>query len=185
MPTEARAADWLRPLLGALTVLGTAVVLTLAVIAIRSSRGEQGSPGPGWVRAATLTEVAREDVVYVSSARVFVVADTPGPIALSALSPHLGERVLYCLSSGYFEDPAHGDKFDRFGDYALGPAPRGLDHVAIQVQGGVVWVNPQMASDGPPRGQPNAEPPVGPFCRYGEGPKPGFAIPGHRAASAT
>jgi hypothetical protein len=34
-------------------------------------------------------------------------------MALLARSPHLGERVMYCPSSMSFEDPAHGDKFDR------------------------------------------------------------------------
>ena len=96
----------------------------------------------------------------------YVVADPPQtPLALLALSPHLGERVNYCLSSTWFEDPVHGDKFDRLGNYMVGPAPRGLDRLATLVQDGVVWVNPNEITLGPPRGSQVAfEPPAGPFC---------------------
>ena len=69
----------------------------------------------------------------------YVVVDPPQtPIALLAQSTHLGERLIYCRSSGWFEDLAHGTKFDRLGSYELGPAPRGLDRLATFVQDGVV-----------------------------------------------
>jgi hypothetical protein len=49
-----------------------------------------------------------------------------------------------------FEDPAHGTKFGRLGNNELGPAPRGLDHLATIVQDGIVWVNPKEVTPGPP-----------------------------------
>jgi Rieske Fe-S protein len=103
-------------------------------------------------------------VVSLPEVPAYVVVDPPGtPIALLALSTHLGEKVIYCRSSGWFEDPAHGTKFDRLGNYGLGPAPRGLDRLATLVQDGVVWVNPNEVTLGPPRGRHDIRP-TGPFC---------------------
>jgi len=75
----------------------------------------------------------------------------------------MGEPVEYCPSSDWFEDPAHGSKFDRLGRYELGPAPRGLARMRTVVLDGVVWVNPSEVTLGPPRGE-HAARPAGPFC---------------------
>ncbi len=159
----------------AVVALGAVIVLILAFVLVRMALDDGGSPGPGWVRAGTVDQVSSAQVVYVPTAEIFVVATSDGPIALSAVSPHLGERILFCPSSGWFEEPLHGEKFDRFGHYGVGPAPRGMDHVAIEVRGSNVWVDPAMVSDGSPRGEPKARPPAGPFCQNGEGSRPGFA----------
>jgi Rieske Fe-S protein len=103
-------------------------------------------------------------VVSLPEVPAYIVIDPPRtPIALLARSTHLGERVIYCRSSGWFEDPAHGTKFDRLGNYELGPAPRGLDRLATLVQDGVVWVNPNEVTLGPARGSHDIKP-NGPFC---------------------
>jgi hypothetical protein len=123
------------------------------------------SPGAGWVRAGSVQEVRAEGVVLLSELPAYVVADPPrSPITFLARSTHLGERIVYCQSSGWFEDPAHGTKFDRLGNYALGPADRGLDRLATLVQDGVVWVNPNEITLGPERGSHRVKPPAGPFC---------------------
>jgi Rieske Fe-S protein len=123
------------------------------------------SPGAGWVRVGSVQEVRAEGVVLLSELPAYVVADPPRtPITLLARSPHLGERIVYCQSSGWFEDPAHGARFDRLGNYVLGPADRGLDRLATLVQDGVVWVNPNAVTLGPARGSREVEPPAGPFC---------------------
>jgi hypothetical protein len=102
--------------------------------------------------------------VYVAELDAYVVADPPqSPIALLARSPQMGEPVEYCPSSDWFEDPAHGSKFDRLGRYELGPAPRGLDRMASIVADGVVWVDPTEITLGPPR-EEKAAAPAGPFC---------------------
>ena len=122
------------------------------------------SPGAGWVRVGSIQDVRSRGVVPLPEVPAYVVVDPPRtPISLLARSTHLGERVIYCRSSGWFEDPAHGTKFDRLGDYGLGPAPRGLDRLATLVQDGVVWVNPNEVTPGPPRGTPDIKP-TGPFC---------------------
>jgi Rieske Fe-S protein len=106
--------------------------------------------------------------MFLSELRAYVVADPPRtPIALQARSPHLGEPVVYCQSSMWFEEPAHGAKFDRLGRYVLGPAPRGLDRLATIVQDGVVWVNPNEITLGPARGEHDSRP-GGPFCSGGD-----------------
>ncbi len=174
MSVEAGSSPRRAPLV-VLAALGAVIVVIIAFVLVRTALDEGGSPGPGWIRAATLDQVRSAGVVYVPAARGFVVSGPNGPIALSAISPHLGERTLFCSSSGLFEEPQHGEKFDRLGDYPVGPAPRGMDHIGIQVRDGDVWVDPAMVSDGPPRGEPKAQPPTGPFCQNCERSRPGFA----------
>ena len=144
-------------------VLAVSLLLGLAVV--RSLVAER-SPGTGWVRVGSIQDVRSRGVVPLPEVPAYVVADPPeSPLALLALSPHLGERVNYCRSSTWFEDPVHGAKFDRLGNYMVGPAPRGLDRLATIVQDDVVWVNPNEIELGPPRVLRGAyEPPAGPFC---------------------
>jgi nitrite reductase/ring-hydroxylating ferredoxin subunit len=148
-----------------LVIFVVAVSLFLGLAIVRSLVAER-TPGTGWVRVGSIQDVRSRGVVPLPEVPAYVVADPPeSPLALLALSPHLGERVNYCRSSTWFEDPVHGAKFDRLGNYMVGPAPRGLDRLATIVQDGVVWVNPNEIELGPPRGSRGAyEPPPGPFC---------------------
>jgi hypothetical protein len=124
------------------------------------------SPGAGWVRVGSVEDVRAEGVTSVPQVPAYVVADPPRtPITLLAVSPHLGERITYCTSSGWFEDLAHGAKFDREGNYRLGPAEHGLDRLATLVRDGVVWVNPSEITPGPAKGSSDGIPPAGPFCQ--------------------
>ena len=159
-------------LLWFLVTLGVVGVISGAVVAITASRTDKHALGPGWVRAATLAEVRTEGVVYVASADAFVVANGADPLALSALNPHLGERVLFCPTSDWFESPGDGSKFDRFGNYGLGPSPRGLDRIAITILDGAVWIDPTAVTPGPARFDATPSPPTGQFCQLGEGPEP-------------
>jgi Rieske Fe-S protein len=142
-------------------VVAVSLLLGLAVFRFLVA---EWSPGAGWVRVGSIQDVRSRGVLPLPEVPAYVVADPPRtPIALLARSTHLGERVFYCRSSGWFEDPAHGTKFDRLGNYELGPAPRGLDRLATLVQDGVVWVNPNETTLGPPRGSHDIKP-AGPFC---------------------
>jgi hypothetical protein len=146
-----------------LVILVVAVSLLLGFYVVRSLVAEP-SPGAGWVRVGSIQDVRSQGVVPLPEVPAFVVVDPPQtPIALLARSTHLGERLIYCRSSGWFEDPAHGTKFDRLGNYELGPAPRGLDRLATLVEDGVVWVNPNEVTPGPPRGSHDVKP-ARPFC---------------------
>jgi hypothetical protein len=144
------------PLVGAL--LGVAVATGVAIVA------SGGSVDPDWVRVGRIDDVNRRGSVFVPALDAYVVAE-PGrtPITLIAKSPQMGEPVELCATSMWFEDAAHGSKFDQLGRYAIGPAPRGLDRLPTTVRDGVVLVDPTRTLLGPPREGP-VEPPMGPFC---------------------
>jgi cytochrome b6-f complex iron-sulfur subunit len=92
---------------------------------------------------------------YVAGARAFVVLVDPGgggwrpgadPTgdgtalnvrALSQRCPHLGCRPNPCVEDFWFHCPCHQSRYDRLGIKAagelFGPAPRGMDRLAIEV----------------------------------------------------
>jgi len=146
---------------GLLVIAVAVVALAATTMLLAKLFNESSSPGPSWVRAGSVSEVQRRQVVYVPEARAFVVAaSSTSPLALYARSPHLGERVRYCASSGWFEDRAHGAMFDGLGRYILGPAPRGLDRFEVRVIDGDVWVDTANLMLGPPRGRETLIPQV-------------------------
>jgi cytochrome b6-f complex iron-sulfur subunit len=90
---------------------------------------------------------------------------TDGIMPLYQRCVHLGCRVPFCQQSQWFECPCHGSKYNRAGEYQLGPAPRGLDRFKVIVTGGEVMVDTSQIILGPPRGTNTIdEPPQGPFC---------------------
>jgi cytochrome b6-f complex iron-sulfur subunit len=57
-----------------------------------------------------------------------VINDATALMAVdSANCPHLGCAVPWCQSSQWFECPCHGSRYNRWGEWTGGPAPRGLD----------------------------------------------------------
>jgi hypothetical protein len=132
VPTT-RGGLLLRVVLVALALIVTSVLVLIATI-----RPAARTPGPGWVRGAALSTVRERGVLHVPLARAFLVATGPSRVlALYDRSPQMGEPIHYCPTSGWFEDPAHGSKFDGLGRYALGPAPRGMDRFAVEIVDGV------------------------------------------------
>ncbi len=121
----------------------------------------------GWVQVGTLSQVRAHGLEYFPVPNVFVVAPTRGrPYALSAVSPHLGENLFYCETSGWFVSLAHGEQFDLQGHYELGPAPAGMDRVALKMNGDIIDVSPARITPGLPRGASGTDPsPSGPFCQ--------------------
>jgi hypothetical protein len=117
----------------------------------------------GLVDAGRVDRLEDRGVTYIGPARAYVVSTRNGLVALYARSPQLGEPVKYCRSSGWFEDPMHGSKFDRAGHYVLGPAPRGLDRFTLQIEGDEAFVDTTEILLGPPRGA-NVVGAAGPFC---------------------
>jgi hypothetical protein len=163
-----------RTLVASLAVL--AAVLVLAAGSFLAS--DDGRSTTLWKRARTVAAVRDAGVVYLPSHRVFLV-DAPGEIlALSAIGTQLEEPIAYCRTSGWFEDTAHGSKWDGLGYYMDGPAPRGMDRVRIRVREGMIEVMPSAESHGPPRGAGPGSTPDGPFCS-GNGPgavRQGFLV---------
>ena len=88
-----------------------------------------------------------------------------GLMALYQRCVHLGCRVPFCQQSQWFECPCHGSKYNKAGEYELGPAPTGLQRFPISIEGGNVVVDTSTILQGPPRGTDTIhEPPQGPFC---------------------
>ncbi len=75
-----------------------------------------------------------------------------GLMALYHTCVHLGCRVPWCQSSQWFECPCHGSKYNRYGEWVGGPAPRGLDRFPTDVdaQGNLIVATGNILT-GPPR----------------------------------
>jgi cytochrome b6-f complex iron-sulfur subunit len=75
-----------------------------------------------------------------------------GLIALYQKCPHLGCRVPECLTSQWFECGCHGSQYNRVGEKRGGPAPRGMDRFAMEIDGDTFVVNTGSIIPGPPVG---------------------------------
>lgn len=64
---------------------------------------------------------------------------------------HLGCKVPWCQSSQWFECPCHRSRYNRWGEYADGPAPRGLDRFAVRVEDGTLIIDTSETITGPSR----------------------------------
>jgi cytochrome b6-f complex iron-sulfur subunit len=88
-----------------------------------------------------------------------------GVVALYQKCPHLGCRVPSCATSQWFECPCHGSQYNQAGEKKGGPAPRGMDHFAMEVTGGVLVVNTGLIIQGPPIGtNTTGQEAEGPHC---------------------
>ena len=125
--------------------------------------------------------------VYVNAAQAFVVlvdplqgfrpgSDASGTgagvnvIALSKICPHLGCRPNPCIEDWWMHCPCHQSRYDRLGikaaGEAYGPAPRGMDRFAVEVDDmGVLTIDTATVIKGPQPielGQPGLIPPRAP-----------------------
>lgn len=124
----------------------------------------------GLVRSLASAAVPKDSVVEVPAARSYLTEVNGETLALSQKCPHLGCRVPWCETSGQFECPCHGSKFNRAGEYRAGPAPRGMDRYPTELgKDGLVYIDTGSLEDGPPAGDPETidEPPKGPSCAAG------------------
>jgi nitrite reductase/ring-hydroxylating ferredoxin subunit len=110
--------------------------------------------------------------VYVAHARAFVILVDPSRgrwqpgvdqtgdgttlnvRALSQICPHLGCRPNPCLEDYWFHCPCHQSRYDRLGikpdGERFGPAPRGMDRFAIEVDAdGVLTIDTRRITLGP------------------------------------
>ena len=162
------------------------VIVALALVATGFYRA-WNSEGP-WKTVSALESLQPESVTYMEDEEVFVVVEGDRVRALSARDPHMNHLDLFCERSGLFEG-AHGEKFDRWGVYFAGPAPRNMDQVALRVQDGVVEIDPHEITEGGPRPARAADgshalEPIGAFCDPGAlGGRPGFYVDPRSPAS--
>lgn len=120
------------------------LVLAVLLVALPSSYLLSRLLGD-WQRVATTRALEEAGVLYIPDLRVFLVHGDEGPLALSAITP--GGRVLYCESAGIFQAPDGAD-FDERG-LVLGGARRGLDRVAVRMNGTVIEIGTEVIR-GPP-----------------------------------
>lgn len=86
-------------------------------------------------------------------------------MALYQKCVHLGCRVPWCDTSKWFECPCHGSRYNTWGEYQFGPAPRGLDRFPTTLRDGQIFVNTGQVVTGPSRTtQAYGEPAAGPNC---------------------
>jgi cytochrome b6-f complex iron-sulfur subunit len=91
---------------------------------------------------------------------------TRGLMALYQKCPHLGCRVPWCQSSQWYECPCHGSKYNKWGEWVGGPAPRGLDRFPSEIDGdGNLLVRTGALITGPARtAKVLQQEPEGPNC---------------------
>jgi cytochrome b6-f complex iron-sulfur subunit len=87
-------------------------------------------PGRMWITEYPASALPKAEVVYSDPELNGMEA---GLVALFQKCPHLGCRVPDCLSSQWFECPCHGSQYNQVGEKRGGPAPRGMDRFAMQV----------------------------------------------------
>jgi cytochrome b6-f complex iron-sulfur subunit len=103
-----------------------------------------------WITAYPADALPKAELVYDASLMPGMRA---GLIASYQKCPHLGCRVPECLSSQWFECGCHGSQYSRVGEHKGGPAPRGMDHFAIDVTpAGDVIVDTGSVIQGTPLG---------------------------------
>jgi hypothetical protein len=129
----------------------------------------------GWQTVMSVDALERAEVAYIRNAGIFLVQTEDGPLALTAASPHPDHGLHYCRASETFVG-THGEVFDRRGFYLGGPAPRGMDRVAVRTEGGVVQVDADEVTPGPPRGAGSSVEPTRLQCDLPDADDPaGFA----------
>ena len=95
-----------------------------------------------------------------------VIDESNGLMALFQRCVHLGCTVPWCQSSQWFECPCHGSRYNRWGEYTDGPAPRSLDRFPTRIDdNGDVVVDTAVVLTGVSRtGGVLQQSPEGPAC---------------------
>jgi cytochrome b6-f complex iron-sulfur subunit len=118
--------------------------------------------GRMWITAYPASALEKAKTVYPPSMQQGLEA---GVIAIYQKCPHLGCRVPSCKTSQWFECPCHGSQYNQAGEKKGGPAPRGMDHFAMEVSGGALTVNTGQIIQGPPIGtNTTGQEAEGPHC---------------------
>ncbi len=101
----------------------------------RSNAGFFYAPSArAWITEYPSDALPKAEAVYPTN--IYAGMANYGIVALYQKCPHLGCRVPECATSGWFECPCHGSQYNRVGEKKAGPAPRGMDHFPISVDGG-------------------------------------------------
>ncbi len=83
-------------------------------------------------------------VLVIPKRKIFVARNDQGCFAMSSVCTHLGCMVQHQTASKAKEEffcPCHGSRFDFEGNVVGGPAPRPLDQVSLEIDGGELVVD--------------------------------------------
>lgn len=127
-----------------------------------------------------MQEIEFEGVYYNPEGRFYLVPYEPeddsnpyveagvakaGLLSLFQRCAHLGCRVPYCETSGWFECPCHGSQYNRAGEIQAGPAPHGLWRFRLELDGDQLMVDTSEPIANPARGDDTIDqPPEGEHC---------------------
>jgi cytochrome b6-f complex iron-sulfur subunit len=149
-------------------VLGAALVVEAAWTSYDILKPEQSAASGGVLSAGNAADYPEGTVTYFLDGRFYVTSSSGNLVALYQKCPHLGCKVPFCDSSGQFECPCHGSRYNIRGEYIAGPAPHGMDRFPIKIDGGRVFVDTTNPVQGPPRGIATvSNTPKGPSCVTG------------------
>src|SRR5918999_2873468 len=129
-------------------------VVALGVIVLAVAGGTfvaLGSTESAWV-TVDANKKFDERVSLDEELDVYIVEKGNRLIALSNRGPYDDEPAFYCASSQLFETERSGSKFDLFGRFFYGPAPRGMSRYELRVRDGDIQVKTSALIPGPPRG---------------------------------
>ena len=117
-------------------------------------------------RAYLLAITAAEQATVASSlAKDELVGVNSGFLAVGQRCPHLGCKIPFCESSGWFECPCHGSQFAPTSDKRGGPAPRGMSRHTVIIQSGKVGIDRVATHAGfGPKFRVSSATPSGPHC---------------------
>jgi cytochrome b6-f complex iron-sulfur subunit len=165
-------------------VLGVGLVVEAAWTSYDILNPKSSGAFGGVIDAGSVSDYPEGVVKYFLDGRFYVTSSDGEVVALYQKCPHLGCRVPFCDSSGRFECPCHGSKYNLRGEYIEGPAPRGMDRFLIRVEGDQVVVDTGEVKEGPPRGVHTvSDTPRGPSCVGQAGATPGGGTGGTTGAT--
>ena len=144
---------------------GTMLAVAAGWTAYESLRPLASTASGAVLKLGNVADFPTDSATYVTEGRLFVANAGGHLFALSQKCPHLGCRVPFCESSGRFECPCHGSKYDLGGEWIEGPAPRGMDRYDLKLDGDALVVDTSKLTQGPDRGAKQfLKPAKGPSC---------------------
>jgi cytochrome b6-f complex iron-sulfur subunit len=146
---------------------GTLLAVAAGWTVYESLRPLASAASGGTINLGDPARYEPETATYIPQGRLFVANTGTYLYALSQKCPHLGCRIPFCDSSGHFECPCHGSKYDIGGEWIVGPAPRGMDRFQLHVDKATntLIADTSKLITGPPRGSKRFyKPAKGPSC---------------------
>lgn len=123
--------------LGSLALLESSLIL-FQYLQPRLGEGEFGAK----IKAGNVNDFPQNSVTHISNGRFFLVRlEDGGFLALFQRCTHLGCTVSWEMKEHKFICPCHSSQFDEKGNVENLPATRALDHFAMEIKNGEIWVD--------------------------------------------